>query len=158
SHASSVFYQSPYKKALVFSFDGGGDDGEFNVYLATRGEDFIRLAQFKNPVKNDGHTYYNLGFAYMVFGQYMKDIKFECLSDGNLVYPGKLMGLASYGKVNENWLPHYIEFFMSDPDGKDDDYIQKLDLLGSETDTVFDIHNRLEGQIAYDVAATAQRA
>jgi carbamoyltransferase len=53
SHASSVFYQSPYKKALVFSFDGGGDDGEFNVYLATRGEDFIRLAQFKNPVKND---------------------------------------------------------------------------------------------------------
>lgn len=158
SHASSVFYQSPYKKALVFSFDGGGDDGEFNVYLGTRGEDLIRLAQFKNPVKNDGHTYYNLGFAYMVFGQYLKDIKFECISDGNLVYPGKLMGLASYGNVNEEWLPHYIEFFMSDPDGKDDDYIDKLNLLGEKTGVVFDINNRLEGQVAYDVTATAQRA
>jgi carbamoyltransferase len=158
SHASGVFYQSPYKKALIFSFDGGGDDGEFNVYLGTRGEDLVRLAQFKNEMKNDGHTYYNLGFAYMVFGQYLKDIKFECLSDGNLVYPGKLMGLASYGKANEEWLPHFIEFFKSDPDGMNDDYVQKINLLGEKIGVTFNINDRLEGELAYNVTATAQRA
>lgn len=158
SHASGVFYQSPYKKALIFSFDGGGDDGEFNVYLGTRGEDLIRLAQFKNEMKNDGHTYYNLGFAYMVFGQYLKDIKFECLSDGNLVYPGKLMGLASYGKANEEWLPHFIEFFNSDPDGANDDYVHKINSLGEKIGVTFNINDRLEGEVAYNVTATAQRA
>ena len=158
SHASGVFYQSPYKKALIFSFDGGGDDGEFNVYLGTRGEDLIRLAQFKNEMKNDGHTYYNLGFAYMIFGQYLKDIKFEWISDGNLVYPGKLMGLASYGKVNEEWLPHFIEFFKSDPDGMNDEYVEKINLLGEKIGVIFDVNDRLEGEIAYNVTATAQRA
>jgi predicted NodU family carbamoyl transferase len=101
-HAYGCFYQSPYKEALVFSFDGGGDDGEFNVYHAERANGLTRLAQLKNPVLNDPNTYYNIGFAYMVFGQYLKDIKLECMSDGNLVWPGKIMGLVSYGNGDQN--------------------------------------------------------
>ena len=31
-HAYSAFFQSPYDKALLFSSDGGGNDGCFNVY------------------------------------------------------------------------------------------------------------------------------
>ena len=32
THVASAFYQSPFEKALVVSYDGGGDDGFFNVY------------------------------------------------------------------------------------------------------------------------------
>ena len=36
SHAGSTFYQSPFSEALVFSFDGRGNDGSFNIYHADR--------------------------------------------------------------------------------------------------------------------------
>jgi len=36
SHSSGCFYQSPFMKSLIFSFDGGGNDGFFNVYLGER--------------------------------------------------------------------------------------------------------------------------
>ena len=158
SHAYGVFYQSPFKEALIFSFDGGGDDGEFNVYHAVRGQDIERLEQVKNPIVGDPNLYYNLGFAYMIFGQYLKDIQLDNVGDGNLVWPGKIMGLVSYGNVNNEWLEHFIHFFKSDPDGAADDYIAKLNKLGEAIGVQFDIQNRLEGQTAYDVAATAQRA
>ncbi len=158
SHAYGVFYQSPFKEALVFSFDGGGDDGEFNIYLAKRGEDLERLAQLKNPTLGEEGPYYNLGFAYMIFGQYLKDIQMDGMAEGNLVWPGKIMGLVSYGKWKEEWLDAFIEFFKSDPDGGGDDYIPKLNKLGDAIGVKFDIKERLEGQVAYDVAATAQRA
>ena len=158
SHASGCFYQSPFKEAIVFSFDGGGDDGEFNIYHATREDGVRRLAQLLNPTYNKPHLYYNLGFAYMVFGQYFKDISIDGLSDGNLVWPGKIMGLVSYGKWKEEWLEAFITFFKDDPDGHEDDYVHKINTLGEKIGVVFDTQNRLEGQIAYDVAATAQRA
>lgn len=158
SHAYGVFYQSPFKEALIFSFDGGGDDGEFNVYHAVRGQDIERLEQVKNPIVGDPNLYYNLGFAYMIFGQYLKDIQLDNVGDGNLVWPGKIMGLVSYGNVVNEWLEHFIHFFKSDPDGANNDYIAKLDKLGEAIGVKFDIQDRLEGQTAYDVAATAQRA
>ena len=158
SHACGVFYQSPYNEALVFSFDGGGDDGEFNVYHAIRGEEIKLLEQVKNPVMDDPNLYYNLGFAYMVFGQYLKDIQMDGLGDGNLVWPGKIMGLVSYGNYKLEWLESFIEFFKSDPDGGNDDYVGKINKLGEKIGVIFDINDRLEGQIAYDIAATAQRA
>lgn len=158
AHAYGVFYQSPYKEALIFSFDGGGDDGEFNIYLAKRGENIVRLAQLLNPTYNRPHLYYNLGFAYMVFGQYFNDIKMEAMGDGNLVWPGKIMGLISYGNVNEEWLPHFIKFYKDDPDGMGNQYIDKINELGNKINVVFDIKNRLTGQVEYDVAATSQRA
>jgi carbamoyltransferase len=158
SHTYGVFYQSPYQEALIFSFDGGGDDGEFNVYHAKRGDEIKRLEQVKNPIMGDPNLYYNLGFAYMIFGQYLKDIQFDNMADGNLVWPGKIMGLVSYGKVRKTWLKHFIHFFKSDPDGANDDYIKKINKLGEAIKVKFDINERLEGQIAYDIATTAQRA
>lgn len=158
SHAYSCFYQSSYKEALVFSFDGGGDDGKFNVYLSKRGEDIIELERILNPIHNNPHIYYDLGFPYMIFGQYFNDIKLEPIGDGNLVWPGKIMGLCSYGKVIEEWVDHFIEFYKSNPDGGNNDYQNKLNILGEKIGVEFDINNRLEGQLAYDVAATSQRA
>ena len=31
-HASSAFYQSNFSEALIISYDGGGNDGFFNIY------------------------------------------------------------------------------------------------------------------------------
>lgn len=170
SHAAGCFYQSPYQEALLFSFDGGGNDGKFNVYHCLRGESPRLLETVVNPITNHPHIYYDLGFPYMVFGEYLKDIKYDPINIGNLVYPGKIMGLASYGKVVEEWLPHFIEFYKSNPDGRplyelyDDpnllqcDYEIKINELGEKIGITFDRNNRIEGEIGYNIATTSQRA
>ena len=167
SHAAGIFYQSPYNEALVFSFDGGGNDGKFNVYYATREKSVQLLEDVINPISNNPHIKYDLGFPYMLFGHYLEDIKLEPLNIGNLVYSGKIMGLVSYGNINEEWLPHFIEFYKSNPDGTriggwDNsgyyDYEPKIQELGNKIDIEFILDNRLSGQVAYDIAATSQRA
>jgi carbamoyltransferase len=155
AHAAGTFYQSPYKEALVFSFDGGGDDGKFIVFHCVRGKDPVYLERISCP--GQGHWVgYDLGFPYMVFAHYLKDISFEPLSEGNLVYAGKIMGLVSYGKVREEWVKDFMDFYKSDPQG--DTYQEKIDVLGEKIGVTFDINNRLEEQLAWDIAATSQRA
>jgi carbamoyltransferase len=156
SHAAGCFYQSSYNEMLVFSFDGGGNDGKFNVYHCLRGESPKLLKSLLNPISNHPHIYYDLGFPYMLFGHYLKDINFQDLGTGNLVYSGKLMGLSSYGKVREEWLEHFINFYKSDPNGND--YQSKIDILGEKIGIKFDIQNRLDGEIGWDIATTSQRA
>lgn len=147
AHASGTFYQSTFKKALIVSFDGGGEDGFFNVYQADR----------EQGMKLVGSSNLDLGFAYMIIGQYLNDIKWEpSLSDGNLVYSGKVMGLTGYGKVNKEWLPHFKAFFRSKPDGNN--YKEKIQTLQNETGIAFNENYRLKGNHAYDVAATHQQA
>ena len=156
SHAAGCFYQSSYNEMLVFSFDGGGNDGKFNVYHCLRGESPKLLKSLLNPISNHPHIYYDLGFPYMLFGHYLKDINFQDLGTGNLVYSGKLMGLSSYGKVREEWLQHFINFYKSDPNGTN--YQSKIDVLGENIGIKFDIQNRLDGEIGWDIATTSQRA
>jgi carbamoyltransferase len=151
SHAAGAFYQSDYKESLIFSFDGGGDDGKFNVYHCLRGES-PRLLERVMGIRGD----YDLGFPYMIFAHYLDDINFEDISEGNLVYGGKLMGLVSYGEVKSEWLEYFIEFYDSQPYGGD--YQEKINELGEKINIVFDVNNRLKGQLAWDVASTAQRA
>ena len=155
-HAAGCFYQSSYKEMLVFSFDGGGNDGKFNIYHCTRDQGAKLITKVLNPVENNPHIYYDLGFPYMVFGHFLGDIKLEPISDGNLVYSGKIMGLSSYGKAREDWLPAFLNFYKSNPEGKD--YQDKIDVLGKAIGITFDLDNRLKGQVAWDIAATSQRA
>ena len=42
THAASALHLSPFKQALIVSYDGGGDDGHFNIYLGDK-ERGIRL-------------------------------------------------------------------------------------------------------------------
>jgi carbamoyltransferase len=167
SHAAGCFYQSPYQETLIFSFDGGGNDGKFNIYHGKRETSVELIETITSPASDSPHIFYDLGFPYMILGHYLKDIKQEPLSIGNLVYPGKIMGLASYGNVNEEWLPHFIEFYKSDPSGIHHgewdetgyyDYEPKLKKLGDSIGVVFDSNNRLTEQLAYDIATTSQRA
>tara|TARA_R100001591_G_scaffold47931_1_gene58661 strand:+ start:1639 stop:3321 length:1683 start_codon:yes stop_codon:yes gene_type:complete len=158
AHANGVFYQSSFNKALIFSFDGGGDDGKFNVYIGDRKKGVSRIGQHFNPNEKYKHKYYDLGFPYMIFAHYLHDINFTDVSAGNLIYPGKLMGLVSYGKVKDEWIKDFIDFYNSDPDGGNEDFDKKIKKLGKKINVKFDINNRLKGQLAYDIAATAQRA
>ena len=147
SHAACGFYQTDYDKALIVSFDGGGNDGYFNIYLAQDRSGIDLLEKFD----------LDLGFPYMSFGDYLNDIQKEhALSIGNLVYPGKLMGLCSYGKLNENWLPHFEHYYRSKPDGSN--YLKLLEELGEKINLTFDPQNRFVGQVAWDIAKTSQIA
>lgn len=155
SHASSSFYQSPFDEALIFSFDGGGNDGFFNIFTANRQHGVTYIGK-SNPTEVTNFDY-DLGFPYMCFGHFCKDIKQEWISDGNLVYSGKIMGLCNYGNVRPEWLPYFKQFYYSKPDGTN--YIDQLNnIIGNNCNLVFDENNRLEGQISWDVAATSQQA
>jgi carbamoyltransferase len=156
SHAAGSFYQSPYKEAIVFSFDGGGNDGFFNIFHATRKNSVKLLESVLNPVINTAHIHYDLGFAYMLTGNYLEDIRLEPLSEGNLVFPGKVMGLVSYGTVKENWIKPFIEFYKSKPDGLN--YLEKIEQLSKKIKVKLDTDERLKGKTAYDFAATSQFA
>ena len=156
AHAAGCFYQSPYQDALVFSFDGGGNDGFFNVYLANREKSVEVLQQVINPIHNNPHIHHDLGFPYMIFAHYLEDINQEVLGWGNLVYPGKIMGLAPYGKVRSEWLPDFMQFYREKPCGVT--YVEKIQALGKKISILFDEKHRIKGELAYDIAATSQRA
>ena len=156
AHAAGCFYQSPHQEMLVFSFDGGGNDGKFNVYHCIRGESPRLLEAVLNPINQINFEYYDLGFPYMVIGHFLDDIKYQDLGTGNLVYPGKLMGLSSYGKIRNEWLSPFMKFYKSDPNGLN--YQEKIKVLSEEISVIFDEENRIKGEISWDIAATSQRA
>ena len=157
SHAAGAFYQSPYDKALIFSFDGGGNDGCFNIYLAKRGKELQLLKQITHPASTSPHEYLDLGLPYMLFGHYLGEIRQEIdVSAGNLTYPGKMMGLASYGNVREEWLEPLTKFFLTQMNGLT--YEKPLAILGDEIGLVFDSKNRIHGKDGQDLAASIQKA
>ena len=157
SHAAGAFYQSPYDKALIFSFDGGGNDGFFNIYLAKRGKELQLLKQITHPASTSPHEYLDLGLPYMLFGHYLGEIRQEIdVTAGNLTYPGKMMGLASYGNVREEWLEPLTKFFLTQMNGLT--YEKPLAILGDEIGLVFDSKNRINGKDGQDLAASVQKA
>jgi carbamoyltransferase len=147
SHAASGFYQTNYTNALIISFDGGGNDGFFNIYHA----------KDRNNIEEVARLGYDLGFPYMSFGDYLADIKKEpALNIGNLVYSGKIMGLCSYGKLRNEWLGPMKKYYYAKPDGLN--YIELLKELGEEIGLEFNTEKRLEKEIAWDLAKTSQIA
>lgn len=147
SHAACGFYQTDYQEALIVSYDGGGNDGFFNIYHAENRDTITEIARLG----------LDMGFPYMSFGDYLGDIKKEpALNIGNLVYSGKIMGLCSYGNLREDWLEPMKEYYLSKPDGIN--YIELLKILGEKIGLTFDIKNRLVGQVAWDLAKTSQIA
>jgi len=147
SHAACGFYQSDFTEALIFSFDGGGNDGFFNVYVADD----------RKTITEVDRLGVDLGFPYMSFGNYLNDIKLEpALNIGNLVYSGKIMGLCSYGNLRTEWLEPFKDYYRSKPDGLN--YLSLLQTLGEKTGLVFNVSYRLKDQLAWDVAKTSQIA
>lgn len=155
SHASGSFYQSNFRDALIFSFDGGGNDGYFNVYLGNREAGVEELRKFD----------INLGFPYMIFGEYFSDIRKEStLSDGNLVYSGKIMGLDAYSTPREEWIPFFEDFYdcnmhnNTNAEDSENFYQSKIKKLSEDISLEFNENNRLSQKTQFQVAATSQRA
>lgn len=171
AHAANALYTSPYDRALIVSFDGGGNDGFFNIYLGDKKEkfghdNFKLLESVVHPTAGSPHLFLDLGLPYAAFGEVLGDIRREGdLSNGILVYPGKIMGLASYGKVRKRWLKKFINYYTQNLHQGNSwkSHIKNLfDEIGIEYNVnLFAERNeedRLTGSIAHDIAATSQRA
>ena len=88
NHAYCAYYQSPFREALIVSYDGGGDGQSFNFYYVK--DDNLKLIE---------SLPYNLGRDYWRSALRIKDIVDN--SKTRREYPGKMMGLSAYGKVDE---------------------------------------------------------
>jgi carbamoyltransferase len=145
THAASAFYMSPFEEALVVSYDGGGDDGHFNVYTANKKS--IKLLE---KVPSD------FGGGYLLCGSMIREVAEK--SRHQLALSGKMMGLCAYGNVIEEHVPAFAMFFFNR------DYKQLAEKTGlplKNLDNPWDnpLENWVfEGQEGYDIAATAQRA
>lgn len=145
THAAAAFYQSPFSEALIISYDGGGDDGFFNVYSAnSEGIKFIE--------KIDA----DFGGAYLLCGSLIREVAEK--SKHQLALSGKLMGLCAYGKVIDDYIPAFKQFFF------DKDYKKLAESTGLPLKNVDDpwadpLNNWIfSGSQGYDIAATAQAA
>lgn len=140
AHAYNSFYQSPYQEALIVSFDGGSNDGWFNIFVAKRGCDL----QLINGIGLD------LGSHYHVFGSFCDEIKnYHALSAA-----GKVLGLQSYGKVIPNWKPHIKQFFMHVPYFHELD--NRIDKLSQQIGIPFSKNQKLTGELSYNLTRTMQ--
>ena len=143
THAASSFYKSPFDEALIISYDGGGDDGFFNVYRG--GPDGIKLIE---SIEAD------FGGAYLLCGSLLREVAEK--SKHQLALSGKLMGLCAYGNIIEEYRSSFKNFFF------DKDYKKLAEMTGLPLKNIDDpwenpLENWVfEGQEAYDIAATAQ--
>ena len=145
THAASTLYKSPFDQALIFSYDGGGDDGHFNIYFGDKKTGVIRQLE---KIESD------FGGGYLLCGSLIREVAEK--SRHQLALSGKLMGLCAYGKPIKKYVPAFKEFFF------DRDYRKLAETTGlplKNLDNPWEnpLENWVfEGQEGYDIAATAQ--
>lgn len=146
-HAACTFYQSDFDKAIIYSYDGGGDDEWFNVYVASKDPDNSGIHRLENVPSDFGGGYALCGSAVKEASENSRHL---------LALAGKLMGLCAYGKPDKSKALHFSNFFYD----KDYDKLSKnigIELKNSKNQWKDPLDNWcLEGQPAYDFAATAQ--
>ena len=154
-HAASAFYQSPFKDALIVSYDGGGDDGFFNVYVGNQ-----------TGVKHIKKIDCDFGGGYLLAGSTVREVAEK--SSHMLAFSGKLMGLCAYGNpvkdVTGSFKDLYLKReyyklidFLNIPVEKDMEALKKIRRESILNPWKNPLGNWIyEGKEAYDVAATAQ--
>ncbi len=143
AHAACSFGQSGFDEAIVVSIDGGGNDGVFNVYHATKA--------FGGKLTLLDKSSINLGHSYMLTGYPISEIKGK---KGGLPHDlsiaGKLMGLAAYGRFSAHYQEVLREFYTDQTWN-----VQKmLKSMGLPAQSSI---NTLSGQSSFDLAANSQR-
>lgn len=143
AHVNNVIFQSPAKKSLNISFDGGSDEGHFNIY---------RTEEDKVPEKIFS-TKQDICVPYAAVAHYLSPIKQEeNWWWGNLVYAGKLMGLSAYGTVNQDDYDKMYRYFK----------MQQTDNVNTAHENFQRIFNvspekRFDEEKSYDLAAATQK-
>ena len=170
SHAAGTFYQSPFEDAVIFSYDGGGDDGWFMGYKMNK-----KLPK-DQQMKTILYSMLDVGNPYMYLGYFIDDIRYEKdYGEAVLTYAGKLMGYAAYGKVRKEWKEPMREYYIA-WDRKDylpveTEAAKIMEKLGDAIGITFhynwnkmsEFHEhpepskRLKGQDAKDLIATSQK-
>jgi len=92
SHAAVGYYSSPFKKSIVMTMDGGGNDGGLGFFLGENN----KLSKIKTL--GDG----SIGQTWTVLKRFWNKTKM-----GPIGTEGTLMGAAAYGKV----IPELKELF-----------------------------------------------
>ena len=145
THAAAVHYMSPFDRSLIISYDGGGDDGHFNIYFA-----------HEDGIKHLENIPSDFGGGYLLCGSMIREVAES--SRHQLALSGKLMGLCGYGKPIKEYVPAFKKFFF------DRDYKKlaketglPLKNLDNPWDNPMD-NWVFEGQEGYDIAATSQEA
>tara|TARA_B110000902_G_scaffold50491_1_gene57964 strand:- start:2337 stop:4901 length:2565 start_codon:yes stop_codon:yes gene_type:complete len=142
AHVTNTIYQSPATKSLNISFDGGSDEGHFNIYVTEN-----RIPTKIYSTKQD------VCVPYASVGHYLSPIKQE---DnwwwGNLTYAGKLMGLSAYGKVNPDDYSKMTEYFKLQ---QTDD----VNIAHENFQRIFQVTpgDRFDEERSYDIAACTQK-
>ena len=151
AHAAAAFYQSPFERSLVVSYDGGGNDGTFCSYIGSRESGVHSLG---------AHCDLNLGISYRALAHPIADIRKP--DDGReRSNAGKLMGLAAFGQVRPEWVGPITDYFYRCSAGGDmrgQRYPWVLSLLPSLGVLLgVDLSkNALTGMEAFDLACTGQ--
>ena len=145
THAAAAYYMSPFKEALIVSYDGGGDDGHFNIYSSTQ-EGITHIDKIES----------DFGGGYLLCGSLIREVAEK--SRHQLALSGKLMGLCGYGNPIKEYVPAFQEFFF-DRDYKKLAQITGLPFKNLDNPWENPLDNWVfEGQEGYDIAATAQEA
>ena len=144
THAASALHLSPFEQALIVSYDGGGDDGHFNIYLGDKKKG-IRLLE---NIPSD------FGGGYLLCGAMVREVSES--SRHMLALSGKLMGLCAYGNEIKEYIHAFKEFFF------DRDYNKLAKVTGlplKNVDTPWKDPLQMyvfEDKKGYDIAASAQ--
>ena len=102
SHALMAYYSSPFRSSLILSFDGGGNDGTWNVFVG-QGLEVYRIARER----------INLAKAYMRVGSYLPAVT------GFEVSLRKLCTVVPPvdSEVNVNWTDSIINWPLEKQEG-----------------------------------------
>jgi predicted NodU family carbamoyl transferase len=96
-HAPMAFFDSPFCSAMILSYDGGGNDGNF---LLAVGSVETGIGVIGAPDAS-----LNMGFSYEFFGTLMPEVypwgKFQ---PGRWANSGTIMALAGLGRQRQKWL------------------------------------------------------
>ncbi len=97
SHACGSFFTSKFKKALILSYDGKGNDGKTILFHGERN----KVLYLKKIDIALGRAYDNMG--------YILNVRPEITNATS----GKIMGFAGYGKIREEWIPHIKKYILN---------------------------------------------
>lgn len=165
SHCAGAYYKSGFDSALCISLDGGGFDYCSSSDMALRSYSVYKIEGktidtiIHNNMDIPNKICFNPGI-YGAFGYYVNEIKKDLDSSGksiknSLSYAGKIMGLAAYGEVRDEWINPIINFYNHDPmeHWSNFDFLEKrlIEEIGIEL-----YENCFSGKDGYDLAATNQ--
>lgn len=123
AHAASAFYPSQFDRALILCVDGGGDRETASLFSGS-GNSLELVHSFLDYPESLGR-FYDLVTRFVIENPTLINSA-NTPSSGQTRYaldPGKLMGLAGYGKVD----PHYFDGLL-DIDESDCDHPVRFDM------------------------------